>query len=698
MKLLLRIIFPALFLLAPGISYAQPLTWQQTNGPEGGRITDVLVHSTGIYIATRGNGTYRSTDNCSTWQQLSENRWARSIDIAPNGTLFESGWGLKRSLDSGQTWTYCYPNKDIADVDFNASGEIFAASDSGVYKSSDNGNTWAQVLVAGYTLRIKVDAAGTILAANNWGLYRSADNGATWTSHIGNTISSIAQNPVNNDLYATAINTGSGIYRSTDGGLTWSLLLTALGVNDISVNSSGEIFYGTSGVFRSTDNGASFQLLSPASSGWYAGTVSRIGFAQNGNILAGTIGSGIYGSTDNGSTWITFNNGLLNAKINYLMADPSGNIYACSHYDNGVYKSADEGQTWNLFFTTSYEPRAVIMDPGGNFYVGTYTGGVFRSADNGNTWTQANNGLTFSNHGLWVISMTAHPNGSIFAGCGGGGGIFRSTDGGNSWTQVLPGSDVPAIAVSPSGDIYACYNSRKIYRSSDGGTTWTLLTTLNTFLSQDILDFKFNQSGHIFAATFGKGVYRSVDNGATWFQLSMGISYDQYTTGLAIDNSGIIYASHAGQAMFGTHGIYASSDNGNTWVLADSGLTVYNVNKLLCLPNDHLFAATDEASVWRSNGGSVPVGAQELPEYGSLNAYPNPFETFTNIGFSADAEGEAKVMVYSATGQLVDVICLGHLDKGDHMVRWQAENIPPGIYFCRIETAERRMISKLVKY
>jgi photosystem II stability/assembly factor-like uncharacterized protein len=85
-------------------------------------------------------------------------------------------------------------------------------------------------------------------------------------------------------------------------------------VRSLAINSNNQIFAGTngSGIYRSTDNGNSWTQLSNAMN--YS-KVYAIEINSNGVVFAGTLGEGIFRSTDNGNTWIQINSGLSNLSI-----------------------------------------------------------------------------------------------------------------------------------------------------------------------------------------------------------------------------------------------------------------------------------------------------------------------------------------------------------------------------------------------
>jgi ligand-binding sensor domain-containing protein len=111
--------------------------------------------------------------------------------------------------------------------------------------------------------------------------------------------------------------------------------------------------------------------------GPYGGSIASLATSGS-NIFAGTY-SGVFLSTNNGTSWSQVNNGLTNLNINSLAISEN------------------------------------------NIFAGTY-GGVFLSNDNGTSWTEVNNGLT--NNSIMELAINGT---NIFAGTY-GGGMFLSTD------------------------------------------------------------------------------------------------------------------------------------------------------------------------------------------------------------------------------------------------------------------------------
>lgn len=69
--------------------------------------------------------------------------------------------------------------------------------------------------------------------------------------------------------------------------------------------------------------------------------------------------------------------------------------------------------------------------------------------------------------------------------------------------------------------------------------------------------------------------------------------------------------------------------------------------------------------------------------------YPNPFNGSTTIAFSLSRRGEVSIEFYNVLGERVSTIMAAHLGPGDQQVRWTPDNLPTGIYICRLRSEER---------
>jgi len=110
---------------------------------------------------------------------------------------------------------------------------------------------------------------------------------------------------------------------------------------------------------------------------------------HNGTLFAGSLGSGVFRSTDGGNSWISANTGLQNFLI-HAFAEFDSVVYVGT--SNGIYKSTDDGVTW--IFSGLNSDVISIARCGNYLFAGSSFAGLFRSDLNGNNWIQKNSGLS----------------------------------------------------------------------------------------------------------------------------------------------------------------------------------------------------------------------------------------------------------------------------------------------------------------
>jgi hypothetical protein len=84
-----------------------------------------------------------------------------------------------------------------------------------------------------------------------------------------------------------------------------------------------------------------------------------------------------------------------------------------------------------------------------------------------------------------------------------------------------------------------------------------------------------------------------------------------------------------------------------------------------------------------------------------LQAWPNPFNPVTTIGFELDVRGPASLRIYDASGRLVKTLENGLFDAGLHEAVWNGtgdagQRVSSGVYLCRFESGTFRQTQKLI--
>ena len=91
----------------------------------------------------------------------------------------------------------------------------------------------------------------------------------------------------------------------------------------------------------------------------------------------------------------------------------------------------------------------------------------------------------------------------------------------------------------------------------------------------------------------------------------------------------------------------------------------------------------------------------QTPQPFALNAGPNPFSSSVSIGFELKQAQPVKLDIFGLRGQKVCSLADGVQGSGSHVVTWdgkdfQGRQLPGGLYFCRLQSAEGSQILKLL--
>ena len=79
-----------------------------------------------------------------------------------------------------------------------------------------------------------------------------------------------------------------------------------------------------------------------------------------------------------------------------------------------------------------------------------------------------------------------------------------------------------------------------------------------------------------------------------------------------------------------------------------------------------------------------------------MNCYPNPFNQLSVINYHLSADCNVNLTIYNIEGREVATLVTGRLPLGDHTVKWDAKNIPSGIYFAVLNAGGISAAQKLL--
>jgi hypothetical protein len=77
----------------------------------------------------------------------------------------------------------------------------------------------------------------------------------------------------------------------------------------------------------------------------------------------------------------------------------------------------------------------------------------------------------------------------------------------------------------------------------------------------------------------------------------------------------------------------------------------------------------------------------DVPSFRLSGGAPNPFSSTTTISYEIPVATHVRLAVFDALGREVAVLENGQMTPGKHSVLFDAGTLPPGLYFCRMESA-----------
>ena len=325
---------------------------------------------------------------------------------------------------------------------------FMAATNGGVWKTTDAGRTWEPIFddqstgsigaveVAPSNPEILYVGSGEGLQrpdlSTGNGLYRSDNGGRSWT-HLGlrdgQQIPRIAIDPTNPDRIFVAVlghpygpNAERGIYRSTDGGKTLERVL-----------------------FKDENTGAADVVLSPDDPNTVYAVLWEARQGPWENAAWSGPNSGLFKSTDGGTTWTQLTGGLPTTADGLgrlgIGISPSNPrrifVTATAGAKSGIYRSDDAGASWTRTTTDSRifgrgdDFAAVTVDPRDPNTVYSMNVVAWKSTDGGVTWRSfrgAPGGDDYQR--LWINPL--HPEIMLMVA---DQGAIITLNGGSSWSS-----------------------------------------------------------------------------------------------------------------------------------------------------------------------------------------------------------------------------------------------------------------------
>ena len=79
-----------------------------------------------------------------------------------------------------------------------------------------------------------------------------------------------------------------------------------------------------------------------------------------------------------------------------------------------------------------------------------------------------------------------------------------------------------------------------------------------------------------------------------------------------------------------------------------------------------------------------------------MPAYPNPFNPETNLRFNIPNDGKVEIAVYNVYGSEIAKLANSYYQAGSYVVKFNADNLPGGVYFARMFAQDFQQTQKIV--
>jgi len=129
-----------------------------------------------------------------------------------------------------------------------------------------------------------------------------------------------------------------------------------------------------------------------------------------------------------------------------------------------------------------------------------------------------------------------------------------------------------------------------------------------------------------------------------------------------------------------------------------------NGKKFVHIEHDYPIRTTDSKLLQAVEAMNAVFGAPtdvaedaHVPRTAGLGQnYPNPFNPGTVISFQTSVVSRVELRVFDVLGREVAVLVNGELMPGRHEVRWDASEMPSGIYFYTMTSGEVRLTRRMI--
>ena len=180
---------------------------------------------------------------------------------------------------------------------------------------------------------------------------------------------------------------------------------------------------------------------------------------------------------------------------------------------------------------------------------------------------------------------------------------------------------------------------------------------------------------------------------------SMGLIYAMGHNGLLVVGSTKEVGIGGGREVF--HGLlgqnYSFGASHKEWlnsIVFDTNVPIHIQEYLLKACYGFVIIGAGNLKLQKYNPAT---GVKPLPTHNEyVKVFPNPFNSATSISYNLANPGNVVLSVYNLQGVLVSSLVNSFQAAGDHIVEFSANGLPSGLYYIKLQVADRIEIGKMM--
>jgi hypothetical protein len=375
-----------------------------------------------------------------------------------------------------------------------------------------------------------------------------------------------------------------------------------------------------------------------------------------------------------------FNEGLFNTQVTSL-ANVKKNAVCAGTYGSGIFVSRDNGGTWIKADSGLANLTVLSLTATDSFIFAGTMAGVCRAANNGTFyWTSKRSGMKDSS----IVSLACFGS-TILAGtrCG----LFFSSTNGDTWQSPgsVPCYEVPCCAIA--GDAaYAGVSGEGIYVSLDKGlSTWTRTLSSVQYLSFPTFITMVGTTPYAGNA----GILRSTDYGDNWIKADTGLMIKAPDC-MATNGIDMVAGAFRGGVSYATHPD-AKWTRINNATLTDSAVIS------LLISGGSVYAGTASTGVWRTTVPGVAGTLDNVPQGKTREqagfAVTSWGRSTNVIRFSLVNAQPVAIRIFDLFGR--EVASFVAANPGPHAFYWNTRNVAAGCYTVQMRAGSKTCVKNV---